>query len=829
MENSSHPTRELLTAAAHLGVLWAFAFAQPLLDLVGDTPEFFVARGNTSADIVVLALVVTLVPPLLLTAFEALVGLVSRRAREGLHLFLVGLLAAAFALQLIKDVPVPAGLLVALAVAAGALAALAYARTRAARSVLTVLSPVPLIFLFVFLVVSPVSGLVLGGDDVETADVEIPGRPPVVVILFDELGGWALDGTDGRIDAKRFPNFARFARDATWYRNANTVADFTDRAVPSLLTGERPDRGALPIAADHPESLFTLFGGNYSLDVTEPVTDVCPERLCPDEAAAREAAGDRLRDLGKDLSLVSLHLLLPESLTTGLAPVDRSFGDFRGTAPEGQAARGFAALDAIVNRVSIFNSLERRLRRAPRSGHLVFFHIQMPHNPYQFLPSGQRYPETVQPLPGLVAENEPAGGAWTDDPALSRQALERYLLQIGYADQMLGRVVDALRESGTYDRSLVAVLADHGASFKAGTPHRAAVRANLPAIASIPLLIKSPRQDSGEVDDANVAITDVLPTIADRLRFELPWATAGRPAREATGGGEIRLQPQVGEDDLTLPFGEFVRRRDELVRRVQGSFGPGQAGLFRTAGVEDLQGRSLAALGVEAASGARFELDGAGLFAGVDPQGPVLPSLVSGRASGVADDARLAVAIDGRVAAGAVRWRDGGVRRFAAMVPPSAFDRGPNRVDLVAITGTGAGRRLVKIPGASVDYRLVDRGGRLSIARGGRELPVAKASPGGFVDDVTIDQGTFKITGWAADLRRHEVADQVLAFAGSRLVAAAQPSVPRPDVARVHGDELTRSGFALNGQATRSQKLRVFALYGSRAVPVPRAPRIPAG
>ncbi len=38
-------------------------------------------------------------------------GLVSRRAREGLHLFLVGLLAAAFALQLIKDVPVPAGLL----------------------------------------------------------------------------------------------------------------------------------------------------------------------------------------------------------------------------------------------------------------------------------------------------------------------------------------------------------------------------------------------------------------------------------------------------------------------------------------------------------------------------------------------------------------------------------------------------------------------------------------------------------------------------------------------------------------------------------------------
>lgn len=816
-------------------MLWAFAFAQPLLDLLGDTPEFFVARGNTSSDIVVLALVLLLVPPLLLAALEALVGLVSWRARQALHLALVGLLTAAFALQLIKDLSVPAGLLVALAITAGALAALAYARTGAARSVLTVLAPVPLVFLFVFLVVSPVSGLVLGGDDVETADVEIPGRPPVVIVLFDELGGWALDGTNGRIDARRFPNFARFARDATWYRNANTVADFTDRAVPSVLTGERPDKGALPIAADHPESLFTLFGGHYSLDVTEPVTDVCPERLCPDEAAAREPVKERLRDLGEDLSLVSLHLLLPDSLSTGLAPVDRSFGDFRGTVPQGQArapvsaARGFAALDAIVNRVSIFKALERRLQHAPRSGHLVFFHIQMPHNPYQFLPTGQRYPETVQPLPGLVSENQPPGGAWSDDAALPHQALARYLLQIGYADRMLGGVMDALRSSGTYDRSLVAVLADHGASFMAGAPHRAAVPSNLPAIASIPLLIKSPDQDRGEIDDANVDITDVLPTIADRLGVALPWATGGRPARQATSRGLIRLQPQVGDDDLTMPFGEFVRRRRGLVSQMQDSFGAGQSGLFRAAGMADLQGRPLAVLGVERDRAARFELDGAGLFADVHPHGPIVPSMVSGRVSGVADDARLAVAVDGRLAAGAVRWRDGGVRRFAAIVPPSAFAQGSNRVDLVAVTGTGSERQIVQIPGSSVDYRLVERGDRLSIAGGEREFPVAARSPGGFVDDVAIDQGTFKITGWAADLRRHRVADQVLAFAGARLVAAAKPSIERPDVARVHGDELTRSGFALNGPATGSQEVRVFALYGSRAVPVPRAPRIPAG
>ena len=72
-----------------------------------------------------------------------------------------------------------------------------------------------------------------------------------------------LNGPDGHIDAARYPNFARLARDATWYRNATTVADYTERAVPALLTGDRPTTAALPIASDHPESLFTLLGGNY--------------------------------------------------------------------------------------------------------------------------------------------------------------------------------------------------------------------------------------------------------------------------------------------------------------------------------------------------------------------------------------------------------------------------------------------------------------------------------------------------------------------------------------------------------------------------------------
>ncbi len=59
-------------------MLWSFAVAQPLFDLLGDGPEFFVARGNTRGDILLLAFGLTLLPPLVLIAVEWLAGL--RRA-----------------------------------------------------------------------------------------------------------------------------------------------------------------------------------------------------------------------------------------------------------------------------------------------------------------------------------------------------------------------------------------------------------------------------------------------------------------------------------------------------------------------------------------------------------------------------------------------------------------------------------------------------------------------------------------------------------------------------------------------------------------------------
>ena len=81
-----------------LFALTGLVIAQPLLDVLGRSPDFFLFREADSRDIALLAVAITVVPPLALWALELLAGLCGRRAQRGVHLVLVagllGLIAA---------------------------------------------------------------------------------------------------------------------------------------------------------------------------------------------------------------------------------------------------------------------------------------------------------------------------------------------------------------------------------------------------------------------------------------------------------------------------------------------------------------------------------------------------------------------------------------------------------------------------------------------------------------------------------------------------------------------------------------------------------------
>src|SRR5688572_20116420 len=119
-------------SALHLGALWALAFVQPMFGLLGDNATFFVARGNTSVDILVFAFAYALVPPLVGAAIVALADRLG--GGWSVQLVFVGLLAAALVLPPLGDVLWGSVAAIAVAVLAGVGVAALYARFAGVRT-----------------------------------------------------------------------------------------------------------------------------------------------------------------------------------------------------------------------------------------------------------------------------------------------------------------------------------------------------------------------------------------------------------------------------------------------------------------------------------------------------------------------------------------------------------------------------------------------------------------------------------------------------------------------------------------------------------------------
>jgi hypothetical protein len=806
-------------------VLWAFAFAKPLFDVLEDAPDFFVARGNTSADILVFSIGFTLLPPTALALVELAVARLPE-LRRSLHLLFVGGLFAAFAVQVLDDAVGGSGqLLVALAALLGAGAAWAYARTRLVPSALTVLGPAPLLFLFLFLVTSPVSKLVLPQGDAQAADAHVRSDTPVVMVVFDEFDPNMLMDARQRIDRTRYPNFAALAGDSTWYRHATTVNSQTTMAVPALMSGRRPRPGMVPVTADYPNSLPTLLAHSHELNVKETATQVCPESLCGERE--REPVVDRLRSLTNDLGIVSLHLVAPSRLEHRLPAVDKTFGNFGGGAKDTPNAvppkQVDVPLSALTNRPTTFDGLLRGIHPQRDRPTLSFLHIALPHIPWQYLPGGQQYINAGPDYPGLEDER------WSADPVTAQLGLQRHLLQVGFADRLIGRLVARLRAAGIYRRALVVVTADHGVSYRAGQPRRAPVAGNGSDIAAVPLLIKYPDRPGGRVDDSFVRTIDVVPTIAHALGVDLPWSAEGRPIG-APGSGSQQVEVRAGASGtvLTLAFPDFVREQRAGLRRMVGLFGSddGDGRLYANGPNWDLLGRPARQLGRAAATGGRLEFDSTSGLDDFHPGARLVPSFLSGRITGGVDaGASLAVAVNGTIRSVTRSFTDRGELRMAAVVPVSAFRPGANSVDVFAVDGSGSARRLASLATERPSvYRLAERDGRTTIEAKGRELQVRPGKLQGYVDSLVVDDQGARLGGWAVDPAAHRAAERILVFSDGRLVAQGEPTVVRPDIGKTFGPAAARSGFDVRwaSRGAKAHDLRAFAVLGDTATELPR-------
>jgi hypothetical protein len=675
-------TPKLLADAAQMFGLCGFAIAQPLFDLLGDNPAFFVAHDLDGFDVVLFALALLVIPALLAFGVLFLARLVSDQLARIVRIVLTAILVSLTITPVLSrtigfGTKSWIGVFALLAVGVG----FAYARIRHIRTFVMYLSPAPLLFLVVFMFISPVQVLIFGGDPAAAA-VNLKGtRTNVVVVAFDEFPLGLLLDEQGAIDGTRYPNFARLAAMSTWYPKATSVSPATHIAIPSILTGTRVKNRPVPVAADHPHSLFTLFANSHTIYGGEIMTRLCPNSIC--EHIGRTDAPS----VTGDLKAVYLRQVLPDSTANawGVPSIEGAWGGFNSAGTDEAskqtqpADEGFGPRDQPAR----FKAFVRSVRKHDKTS-LWFHHSVLPHTPYLWLPDGRPYnvdgPRAFTFL------------YWPDDDEVLQLYAQRLVIQTMYVDRLLGSLLDRLEDKNMLDDTMLVVTADHGASFSTGGNIRDTdTPSGRDGTVAIPLFVRYPGQEQGEVDQRDASEIDVLPTIADTLGVQTPrgWHFDGRSLRKENPASRP-TRVLVDNDAKVVKTFEGIdpRRVAEFLRGFLYPNG-GLHDPYRLGPHGPLVGESLDDLTIGEPHG-RARAEDWSLFDKVDLDGPI-PSLLIGIPTGTTTGGWVAVAVNGTIAGVGPVYTDSVLKddRFMSMLDPSFFKNGRNDVEIFEIDPDG--------------------------------------------------------------------------------------------------------------------------------------------
>ena len=663
--------------AALLG-LAAIAVAQPIFEVVSNSPEFFPARSTPPATAVAAVLAICLGVPVALLAIERAIRAVSRRAAATFHGMMVALLSAALVMPWFRRGDVlmfPWDALISALI--GLAVALAYSRMRIVRQFLTALAPAALVVATLFLLDPGVKQSFSPSESAAALET-IERTPPIVLVVFDELPMNSLLNAGGNIDAERSPNFGALAREAYWFRNASTVAYTTIDGVPAILSGRYPTTDkAVPTLRYHPVNLFTALARHYDIFASMRFQQLCPPRACQQNSAI---PGDTARSLLSDLGLVWLHIVLPQKLTEALPPVVGEWAEF-GRTPETPAARIRGGRGAVF--AQFVSSIDDQPAR------LHFIHLVLPHMQFEYVPSGRRYrgPDyqtTMYRGKGLF---EGVSAAYADT------LHQRHLAQVGFVDRLVGDLIARLRETGAYDKALVIITADHGASYREGSARRQPrpQQHNLSDILQVPLLMKLPGQRRGEVVDRIVETVDIFPTILDVLGAKASLRLDGRSLIDGRVPDRSPRTFFLREGFNTAPraLGDLSADRAESLERKEHRFGKGDyMALYAPPGARHVLGMSVSQSAMHPAPDVQITISNPRQFEAVKRDRDPLPLYVRGVLStSRSDPLSVAVVVNGIVAAIAHSYRERSGHMFGTLIPETALRDGKNTVTAFVVDG----------------------------------------------------------------------------------------------------------------------------------------------
>jgi len=304
----------------------------------------------------------------------------------------------------------------------------------------------------------------------EKRNTGLKSRPDIFFIVLDAARYKEVKNLPDFV-----PNISSFAQDSFSFERFYSSAPYTSASVTSFMTGLYPEAHGVRLIQD--------------------------------------AIGSNLRTLPDELRNSGYYTVM---ITGSVVPVNIGLAErFHKAIYIGKRGR---INSSTMKEPLMLEALKKLKTEQPN---FVYIHLLPPHEPYNPPPD---FYKRVSSLDYQQSNVEKSKRKYERElnppPEFVKWLYNCYLNNLYYGDYLVGKILDAIKDAGLYESSIIIITADHGEAFfehmKFG--HNTT---NYEEMIHIPFLLKMPGQKEGrQVDKITFSNVDFAPTLYELLRIK---------------------------------------------------------------------------------------------------------------------------------------------------------------------------------------------------------------------------------------------------------------------------------------------------------------------
>jgi arylsulfatase A-like enzyme len=194
----------------------------------------------------------------------------------------------------------------------------------------------------------------------------------------------------------------------------------------------------------------------------------------------------------------------------------------------------------------------------------LYLAYSAPHDPRQPVsPWRERQERNPPPLPPNFLPQHPFNlgellvrdehlAPWPRPEEMIREQTAHYYAMIEHLDDSIGRIIEALEQSGRLDQTLIVFAGDNGLAL--GSHGLLGKQSAYEHSLRVPMFLSGPGVAAGVEHEGFAAIHDIMPTVLDLAGVPAPEGLDGLSLRPALGGEDRAVRQRIS---LSLAFGSL--------------------------------------------------------------------------------------------------------------------------------------------------------------------------------------------------------------------------------------------------------------------------------